>query len=116
MQTRIETGRWGEDRAADYLRSLGYTVIARNWRGAAGEVDIVAALGGRTAIVEVKTRRGTGFGHPLEAITPIKLHRLRVLAAQWGRENPGHGPLRIDAVAVVGTPASWRIEHLTAIG
>ena len=65
--------------------------------------------------MEVKTRGGAGFGHPLEAITPRKLARLRRLA---GALCAAHGPvraLRIDAVAVVAGREGITIEHVRQV-
>lgn len=53
--TRAEKGRRGEDAAAAYLAAEGWTLIARNWRCRAGELDIIAARGEDLAFVEVKT-------------------------------------------------------------
>lgn len=80
-------------------------------------MDIVARDGHETVFVEVKTRSGLQFGHPLEAITPRKLARLRRLAAMWLQGHPDeHGPVRIDAVAVIaplhGEPS---VEHLRRV-
>jgi len=41
---RQRLGAHGEDRAADWYRAAGYDVVARNWRCAAGELDLVVAL------------------------------------------------------------------------
>ena len=54
---RRELGAWGEERAAKYLRSKGYTILERNFRCRAGEIDIIALRGGVIAFVEVKQRR-----------------------------------------------------------
>ena len=35
-------GAWGEQAAAEYLSGLGWRVVARNWRGDGGELDLVA--------------------------------------------------------------------------
>ena len=35
-------GRWGEERAAAYLRDKGYLLKAANWRCRFGELDLVA--------------------------------------------------------------------------
>ena len=45
MADKDDRGRAGEQRAAAHLQNLGYTVLDRNWRCAAGELDIVAARG-----------------------------------------------------------------------
>ena len=50
-----ETGQKGEKRAADYLISKGYTIIAKNWRIQGGEIDIAAVKGETIVFVEVKT-------------------------------------------------------------
>lgn len=107
MAKKDELGRWGEEVAATHLTRLGYRVVDRNWRCAAGEIDIVARHGGGTAVVEVKTRTSVAFGHPFEAVTTAKLARLHALALAWCRAHPGrHGPLRIDVVGVVGAVGS----------
>lgn len=106
MAKKDELGRWGEDVAAEWLNALGYDVIARNWRCAQGEIDIVARVRGGTAFVEVKTRSSLAFGHPFEAISSAKLARLHGLALAWCRAHPGrHGRIRVDVVAVVGPQA-----------
>jgi putative endonuclease len=65
-------------------------------------------------VVEVKTRSGVGFGHPLEAVTPAKLARLRRLAGEWRAAHPGEGgPLRVDVIGVILPRAGGRrIEHV----
>ena len=109
-------GRAGEERAARYLQSRGYTVLDRNWRIREGELDLVAASGADLVVVEVKTRRGEGFGHPLEAIDRRKQSRLWRLAMAWIAAHPDEAQgrrLRIDAIAIVGPdPSSARLEHL----
>lgn len=108
-------GRSGEDLAVDHLEAQGYAILDRNWRCSIGEVDIVARDGATTVVVEVKTRSGAGFGHPLEAITPVKLARLRRLAAAWCE---AHGPvdrLRVDAISVVADRDGVVIEHVRQV-
>jgi putative endonuclease len=112
-----ELGRDGEDAAAEYLTRLGMRVVERNWRCRYGEIDIIAREGTVLVFCEVKTRRGTGFGVPLEAITAAKLSRIRRLAALWLEEAGGHrGPVRIDAVGVLWHADGRRaIEHLRGV-
>lgn len=109
-------GRAGEDRAVAHLRRRGFTVLDRNWRCAAGEVDIVAADDDELVIVEVKTRRGLGFGHPLEAVDARKRARLWRLANAWASAHPEQArgrAVRIDLIGIVGRdPAEADLEHL----
>jgi putative endonuclease len=116
MADKDVLGRGGEDRAAAYLRSRGYTVLDRNWRIREGEIDLVAAAGGELVVVEVKTRRSEGFGHPFEAIDRRKQSRLWRLAIAWIAAHPDEAQgrrLRLDAIAIVGPdPAVGVLEHL----
>ncbi len=113
MAAKDDLGRRGEALAAAYLEVRGYRIIDRNWRCAQGEIDLVATINERVVFVEVKTRSGLGYGHPLEAITLQKLARLRRLARAWCAAHPGKArEIRIDAVAVIapriGPPT---VEH-----
>jgi putative endonuclease len=113
-------GRFGEDVAARHLRAAGLTVVARNWRCREGEVDIVALDGDVLVMCEVKTRRGIGFGTPLDAVTPAKAARLRRLACRWLADQRAGSPdsavyaeVRFDVISVVRPltgPTS--VEHL----
>jgi len=91
-------------------------VLDRNWRIREGEIDLVAVRRGELVIVEVKSRRGEGFGHPFEAIDARKQHRLWRLAIAWIAAHPDEAQgrrLRIDAIAIIGPdPATGALEHL----
>lgn len=100
----LALGQWGEDLAAAHLTSLGMQVLARNWRCDLGELDLVARdLDGTVVFVEVKTRGGTGFGSPAEAVGPVKARKLRTLACRWLLEHrpPGATELRFDVIGIV---------------
>lgn len=115
---RAGLGRWGEDLAAQHLTATGARVLARNWRCREGELDIVALEpGGTVVFCEVKTRSGTSFGEPAEAVGPIKARRIRAVACRWlaAHRPPGTREVRFDVVAVVrlrGSPP--RVVHLRA--
>lgn len=98
-------GAAGEDAAARWYESSGYEVVARNWRCAEGELDLVVLRRGVLAFCEVKTRRSERFGAPIEAVTSTKAHRIRHLAARFLREHAHHGQLRFDVAGVRATPA-----------
>lgn len=114
---RIAVGRHGEDVAARFLVDAGYRIVERNWRGLRGELDIIAVDGTETVVVEVKTRQGTGYGHPAEAVTAEKLARLRRLAGQWLSEHEVRAAsVRIDVIAVVLPRAgAAQVEHLVGV-
>jgi putative endonuclease len=93
-------GRYGEEVAAAHLVAAGLTIVARNWRCREGEVDIVAVDGDVLVMCEVKTRRGVGFGTPLDAVTPAKAARLRRLALRWlANQRTGEATAAAEAFA-----------------
>lgn len=103
MARKDDLGRWGERIAGEFLVTNGYEILDRGWRCRLGEIDLVVRREDTIAFVEVKTRRGLAYGHPLEAVTLNKLTRLRVLAGEWCRDHQTQiGHIRIDAIGIVG--------------
>ena len=117
MQAKDAVGRYGEQVATRYVEDAGWRVLDRNWRGADGELDVVALDGTALVTVEVKTRRGTGYGHPAEAVTARKIARLRRLTAQWvAAHEVRPRSIRIDVIAVlVPRSGAAQVEHLVGI-
>ncbi len=116
MRTTTELGQRGERIAARYLTDRGLRLLDRNWRCREGELDIVARDGDAIVFCEVKTRREVGFGHPVEAVTPAKQRRLRLLAHRWLTSHEEHAPdLRFDVVGVLVRPGGPAVvTHLPA--
>ena len=123
MDQRRTTGAQGEQIAVAHLEGLGWTVVDRNWRsGRLGELDVVAlqpAPGrfGTLVFCEVKTRRGLGYGDPLEAITYKKLGRLQALSGQWLAAHELRCDwIRIDAIGILlASGAAPVITHLQGV-
>ena len=107
-------GDRGEQLAAEHLESAGWVVLHRNFRVGHREVDLVARRGEVVAFVEVKTRAGLGYGHPLEAITAKKRREIQQVAGVWVERHGRPGDVyRYDAVAVLfmaGQPPS--LDHV----
>ena len=100
--SRKETGRYGEALAERYLIEAGYEIVARNWRCAAGELDLIARQGETLVFVEVRARRGAQLGSPEESITPAKQAKLIELAYTFLAENALEDDAwRIDVIAIV---------------
>jgi putative endonuclease len=117
MRAKDGLGRYGEDVAARHLVEQGIVVLARNWRCDIGEIDIVGRDGDVLVVCEVKTRSGTGFGSPLEAITRAKAARLRRLAARWLADHEGRPThVRFDVVGVLASSSgAARVEHVRGV-
>ena len=81
------------------------------------DLGLVALDGDCLVICEVKTRRGTGAGDPLEAVTWRKAQRLRRLAAAYLRSRPGSAAdVRIDVIGVrIGRQPTPEITHLAGV-
>ena len=121
MERRREIGQCGEDFAVHYLQEQGWSILDRNWRCAAGELDIVACppdLPGTVVFCEVKTRRGEGFGPPLEAITTTKVAKLREVALHWLKAHDARARhLRFDGIGILLAPsAAPQLVHRQGIG
>lgn len=102
-----ETGRIGEDLAVAFLEDLGFRTMERNYRFGREEVDIVAFEptprddGGMIVFVEVKTRRGRGFGDPEAAVDAAKQQAIRRVAEAYLHERKLiPSPVRFDVVSV----------------
>ena len=116
MTTR-DTGRLGEDIAADYLRSHGFAILARNVYAAHEEIDIIARDDRCICFVEVKTRaaaQAARYGRPAAAVTAAKQRHLIAAAEAYLRRHPGAGQPRMDVVEVylAADGTAERIVHM----
>ena len=114
MGAKDVLGRDGEQAAVTYLEGCGFRILDRNWRCADGEIDIVAVERHTFVVCEVKTRSGTRYGTPLEAVRRAKQARLRRLAVRW---LTAHGirfdQIRIDVVGLLhDSSGGFTVEHV----
>jgi putative endonuclease len=113
-QAKDAVGAYGERVAVSLLTGQGMVLLDRNWRCAAGELDIVLRDGAVVVFCEVKTRRTRRFGTPVEAVDPAKVRRLRRAAAQWLAASDEHPiDIRFDVVSVLPQRrGAARVDHL----
>jgi putative endonuclease len=107
-------GLEGERLALAYLTSCGWSIEAHRWRMGRHDIDLIVRRSGMVAFVEVKTRRGSACGSPLEAVPRRKQSIIARVAALWalrfGRRDDTY---RFDLIAVHLRPAGGvEIEHL----
>ncbi|MDK6274271.1 YraN family protein [Pseudoglutamicibacter cumminsii] len=109
-QLRTELGRRGEEFAAGWCHENGIIVLDRNWRGSHGELDIVGydTVAQQLVALEVKTRSGTGYGLPAEAVTLPKFERLQRLIWEYAQGTEyveaigtAQGGTRVDVLGIV---------------
>jgi putative endonuclease len=113
MKRHLALGRAGEDAAARHLRSLGFTIVERNWRCGTGEIDVIAARGRLLVFCEVKARSSSAWGVPSEAVDPRKQARLRRLAGRWLAERrPRARAIRFDVISIVVRNGRAEVEHV----
>ncbi len=110
-----DLGGMGERAALHAYLQRGYRAVATNWRCPLGEIDLVVARDGVLVFCEVKTRRGSAFGGPFDAVTASKQRRLRALATAFLSGPNGRGlersGVRFDVASVMpGGPAGLRVE------
>jgi len=96
----FRTGLSAESRAAAYLVAKGYRIVARRFRSAVGEIDIIARRRGTVVFVEVKAR--ASLDDAAYAVTPRQQARIVAAAEAWIATHPEHagGDFRFDAMLV----------------
>ncbi len=109
----VERGAAAEFWVAEFLAGEGWTIAARNWRGGAGELDIVAVRGDEVRFVEVKAREA-GDDSALEAVTRSKRRRLASAAEAWlASENTASlRRFSFTVVAMTAGPEGWVAEWI----
>lgn len=88
-------------------------MVERNYRTRRGEIDLIVRNEEVLVFVEVKLRRTTRFGDPLEAVTPKKQATLRFLAEHYlARHQPDFDTLRFDVIGILAGRNGIRIDHV----
>lgn len=109
-------GRWAESLCLWSLRLRGYRILARDYRVAVGEVDILARRGAVLAAIEVKARPDAASAS--EAVTPRQRRRIARAAAHFLARHPGLSrlTLRFDVMLVIPgrlpqhLPNAWQTD------
>jgi len=110
---RRELGARGEELAARFLEAQRYTILARNFRCRAGEIDLVALDCDRVVFVEVRSRTGERLGTPLESVDArkqaqvVRVARHFVAARGWVDRDA-----RFDVIGVRFDKEPPTVEHV----
>jgi putative endonuclease len=107
-------GKSGEDKAAEHLRNLGYTIRHRNWNSGRTEIDIVAENKDFIVFVEVKTRTNDTFVKPAVAVTPQKQRTIIFAAEIYIRKYGIAKESRFDIITILNKGEAY-IENRKSI-
>lgn len=110
MSNLRRIGAEAEDRAANYLLELGYTIVTRRFKSTRGEIDIIALDGDTLVVVEVKSTRTLSF-IPEESVTLTKSKSI-VLAVEEYLHKTGapESLVRYDIIAVTPTEIRHHVD------
>lgn len=102
LPTHLTRGSLGEDSALQHLRAQGLVLLARNYRGGPGEIDLILRDPECVVFVEVKTRSAGGWLRPAAAVNLRKRKLLSASALHYLRQagNP-RVRIRFDIVEVL---------------
>ena len=108
-------GKNGEEIAQKYITRQGYKILEINKKFPNRcEIDMIALDKQTLVFIEVKTRKSTICGQPIEAITKTKYYNIRQCLLLYLREHVEYKKYRIDAISIVLKP-SVEIKHLKNI-
>lgn len=112
--TTRSVGDAGEDLALAHLQRHGLVLEARNYRvaggpnAAGGEIDLILRdRDGTLVFVEVRTRRGAGFGGAAASVGATKRRRLVFAAGHYLRRLRSTPPCRFDVVVIEAGRIEW---------
>mgnify|MGYP001584439775 FL=1 len=106
-----DLGRQAEDKAAEYLKTLGYKILELRWVCPLGELDIVAADGETVVFVEVRARSSSAYGFPVETVTRAKQAKVIKAALSYLKAKAlKPEALRFDVIGFAG--AAGEPEHI----
>jgi putative endonuclease len=98
----LRTGVRGEEEAYFHLRTLGYVMVARNFRSprCRGEIDLIGWDADILCFIEVKTRTSLDVRTPEAAVDRHKRREVAQVAREYRRRLPPSCQWRFDIVSV----------------
>jgi putative endonuclease len=113
-KTNRETGQHGEQLAAEYLISLGYKILERNWRYSKSEIDLIAMHENILVLIEVKTRSYDFFGTPESFVSDHKELLMHEAASVYMEKIQHDWEFRFDIIGILlNNDGTHTLEHFT---
>ena len=100
MTDKMESGRLGENLAAEFLIQKGCSVVARNYRWKHAEIDLIVNRDDWLIFVEVKTRHSNAYGEPETFVDATKRRLMYSAAEHYIYSHNWKGHIRFDIVSV----------------
>ena len=101
MARHLNTGKYGEHLAAEWLKAHGFTVMERNWRYSYYEIDIIANYNEILHFIEVKSRMNTRYGLPEESVSEKKFNNLLRAAEEYQFQHPHWKRVQYDILSII---------------
>lgn len=95
-----DRGQEAEQACCKYLQQQGLKLLAKNYHGRRGELDLVMCDNDTVVFVEVRYRKNDAFGGALESVTRSKQEKLRITAEQYLQQETRLVNGRFDVVAM----------------
>lgn len=108
-------GAWGEEKASEYLKKKGYSIIGLNYKIRGGEIDIIAKNRKYIVFAEIKTRKNANFATAREYVTIAKQRKIVYTASIWLAQNELKQQPRFDVLEVYipdGISGKIEINHI----
>ncbi len=112
MKNNFDLGNAGEHIASEFLTNKGYSVLAKNWRSGHLELDIVASKSNTIVFAEVKTRSGTYFQQPFQAVNRTKQRLIIQAANAYINRYEIDLEARFDILSIVKKGDGYDVEHI----
>ncbi len=97
---KILSGKDGEEKACNYLKSKKYKILEKNYRCLYGEIDIIAKYNNTLVIIEVKYRKSAKFGKGYEAVNYTKQQKIIKTLQYYINEKNVKMPVRFDVISI----------------
>jgi putative endonuclease len=110
-RTSHSKGQHAENACCKYLQQQGLKLLAKNFRGRRGEIDIIMQDNNGLVFVEVRFRKDNHYGGALASITPQKQKRILATAEQYLQHETKIKNGRIDVVAMSKKPQNAPSTH-----
>lgn len=111
MSDKIKKGKAGEEAAAQFLSSKGYTIVERNFRFRRAEIDLIIQKDNWLVFVEVKARSSDEYGYPESFVDQKKIKNVLLGAAEYLHQTDWKGHVRYDVVSVSIRGQEMDIHH-----